>query len=226
MANLLTAILNILIFSHITFIPSVTALNKAEQLAKKDLEALHEKAPELDQKVLKLAAHAYNHALQNDKVKKPYLTVIDYRLASSKERMWIFDVDKHKLLFHTYVAHGKNSGQRFAKNFSNRNQSKESSLGTYVTKDTYYGGKGLSLNLQGLEHGFNDHAYDRRVVVHGAWYVEENFIKNSGQAGRSWGCPAVGKAMAKPIINTIKGGSVLFAYYPDSKYLASSEYVA
>lgn len=226
MANLLTVLLQILIFSHITFIPPVTAFNTVDELSDKDIEDLHKKAPELDKKVLKLAAYAYNHALQKDKVKKPLLTVIDYRLASSKERMWVFDVDHHKLLFHTYVAHGKNSGQRYAKAFSNKNQSKETSLGTYVTKDTYYGGKGLSLNLQGLEHGFNDNAYDRRVVVHGAWYVEESFIKKAGQAGRSWGCPAVGKAMAKPIINTIKGGSVLFAYYPDSRYLSHSEYVA
>lgn len=226
MANLLTAILNIVIFSHITLITPVKALGKAGRLAKRDLLALEKKAPELNKRVLKLAAHAYNHALANHKVKRPYLTVIDYSLASSKERMWIFDVVKHKLLFHTYVAHGKNSGQRYARNFSNRNQSKESSLGTYVTKDTYYGGKGLSLNLQGLEHGFNDNAYDRRVVVHGAWYVEKNFIKQAGQAGRSWGCPAVGKALAKPIINTIKGGSVLFAYYPDNRYLSHSEYVA
>jgi hypothetical protein len=226
MANLLTAILNILIFSHITFIPPVTASPNEERVSDEDLETLHQKAPKLDKKVLMLAAHAYNHALEKDKVKKPYLTVIDYRLASSEERMWVFDVDNDKLLFHTYVAHGKNTGARFAKNFSNRNQSKESSLGTYVTKDTYYGGKGLSLNLQGLEHGFNDNAYDRRVVVHGAWYVDEKFIKQSGQAGRSWGCPAVGKAMAKPIINAIKGGSVLFAYYPSHDYLAHSDYIA
>ena len=140
--------------------------------------------------------------------------------------MWIFDVQKETLLYNTYVAHGKNSGSVVPNHFSNKSDSKQTSLGTYITRDTYYGSKGLSLNLQGLERGFNDNAYNRRVVVHGAWYVEPQFIKASGQAGRSWGCPAIAPTIAKPVINTIKGGSVLFAYYPDQYYLSHSGYVA
>lgn len=190
------------------------------------LQHLSHKAPELNQKVLKIALMAYKKAADAGAVKKPVLTVIDYSMPSNKQRMWIFDLNKERLLYNTYVAHGKNSGADTPHHFSNKLSSKETSLGTYVTRDTYIGSKGYSLNLQGLERGFNDNAYDRRVVIHGAWYVEPDFIKKSGHAGRSWGCPSIAKTLAKPVINTIKGGSVVFAYYPDSYYLAHSGYAA
>lgn len=186
------------------------------------VQHLSQEAPKLNKKVLTLALTAYNKAAVKGNVKKPVLTVIDYSLPSSKQRMWIFDLKREKLLYNTYVAHGKNSGQTIPNHFSNKPSSKQTSLGTYVTRDTYFGSKGLSLNLQGLEKGFNDNALSRRVVVHGAWYVEPNFIKQSGHAGRSWGCPSVSQSLAKPIINTIKNGSVLFAYYPDKNYLNHS----
>ena len=188
------------------------------------LQHLSQKAPELDKKILKLALVAYKKASTNGTVKKPVLTVIDYSLPSSKQRMWIFDLNKEKLLYNTYVAHGMNSGMSTPHHFSNKSESKETSLGTYVTQDTYMGSKGLSLNLQGLERGFNDNAYNRRVVIHGAWYVEPDFIRKSGRAGRSWGCPSIAKTLAKPVINTIKNGSVVFAYYPDKYYLSHSGY--
>jgi len=186
---------------------------------------LSQKAPQLNQKVLKLALTAYKKASDNGAVKKQVLTVIDYSLPSNKQRMWVFDVNKQQLLYNTYVAHGRNSGNDTPHHFSNKLSSKETSLGTYVTRDTYIGSKGYSLNLQGLERGFNDNAYNRRVVIHGAWYVEPDFIKKSGRAGRSWGCPSIAKTLAKPVINTLKGGSVVFAYYPDSYYLSHSGYV-
>jgi len=186
---------------------------------------LAQKAPELNKKVLTYALTAYQQATKHGDVKKSVLTVIDYSLPSSKQRMWIFDVNKEKLLYNTYVAHGQNSGMNVPHHFSNQSSSKATSLGTFVTKDTYMGSKGLSLNLKGLEKGFNDNAYNRRVVVHGAWYVEPTFIKQTGRAGRSWGCPSVGASMAKPVINAIKGGSVLFAYYPDSNYFSHSRFV-
>lgn len=190
------------------------------------MQHLSYKAPQLNKQVLKLALIAYSKADNNGNVKKPLLTIIDYSLPSSKQRMWIFDVNTERLLYNTYVAHGQNSGNETPHNFSNRSESKQSSLGTYVTNDTYYGSKGLSLNLKGLEKGFNDNAYNRRVVIHGAWYVEPTFIKTTGHAGRSWGCPAIADTIAKPIINTIKGGSVVFAYYPDKYYLSHSAFVA
>jgi hypothetical protein len=185
---------------------------------------LSRKAPQLNKNVLKLALAAYQKANSKGAVKKPVLTVIDYSLPSSKQRMWVFDMSHEKLLYNTYVAHGRNSGVDTPHHFSNQPSSKETSLGTYVTRDTYVGSKGYSLNLQGLEKGFNDNAYSRRVVIHGAWYVEPDFIKRSGRAGRSWGCPSIAKTLAKPVINTIKGGSVVFAYYPDHNYLSHSNY--
>ncbi|MDF1827483.1 MAG: murein L,D-transpeptidase catalytic domain family protein [Legionellaceae bacterium] len=186
---------------------------------------LSQVAPELNTKVLKLALTAYQKALHSGVAKKQILTVIDYSLPSSKQRLWVFDVRKEKLLYHMHVAHGKNSGQTVATHFSNRVESKETSLGAFVTKSTYIGSNGYSLNLQGLEKGFNDHAYKRRVVVHGARYVEPGYIKSVGHAGRSWGCPAIAASLAKPLINAIKDGSVIFAYYPDKKYLATSHYL-
>lgn len=200
--------------------PATTAVAISTQL-----QHLSQKAPQLDKKVLQLALVAYKKASDKGSVKKPVLTVIDYSLPSSKQRMWIFDVRQERLLYNTYVAHGANSGNTIPHHFSNRVMSKETSLGTYITRDTYMGSKGLSLNLQGLERGFNDNAYNRRVVIHGAWYVEPDFIKKAGHAGRSWGCPSIAKTMAKPVINTIKNGSVVFAYYPDKYYLSHSGYL-
>lgn len=187
---------------------------------------LSQKAPQLKKKVLKLALTAYQKARQRGAVKKPVLTVIDYSLPSWKQRMWVFDLKRERLLYNTYVAHGRNSGADVPHHFSNQVSSKQTSLGTYVTKGTYIGSKGYSLNLQGLEKGFNDNAYNRRVVIHGAWYVEPDFIKRSGRAGRSWGCPSIAQTLAKPVINTIKDGSVVFAYYPDKNYLSRSGYIA
>ena len=190
----------------------------------KEVQHLGQKAPQLNKKVLKLALTAYQKASVKGAVKKPLLTVIDYSLPSSKQRMWIFDVRREQLLYNTYVAHGQNSGMTTPNHFSNQPSSKATSLGTFVTKDTYIGSKGISLNLQGLEKGFNDNAYNRRVVIHGAWYVEPDFIKKAGRAGRSWGCPSIAQTIAKPVINTIKGGSVVFAYYPDRNYLSHTGY--
>jgi len=186
---------------------------------------LSKKAPQLRKKVLTLAVMAYQKALTHGNVKKSVLTVIDYSLPSWKQRMWVFDIKTERLLYNTYVAHGKNSGLDIPHQFSNRFSSKQTSLGTYVTKGTYIGSKGYSLNLEGLEKGFNDNAYVRRVVIHGAWYVEPDFIKRSGRAGRSWGCPSIAQTLARPVINTIKGGSIVFAYYPDRNYLSHSGYV-
>ncbi len=189
-----------------------------------EVQHLGSKAPQLNKNVLKLALAAYQKAAVKGTVKKPVLTVIDYSLPSSKQRMWIFDVRKERLLYNTYVAHGQNSGMTIPHQFSNRTSSKQTSLGTYLTRDTYIGSKGYSLNLQGLEKGFNDNAYNRRVVIHGAWYVEPSFIKKAGRAGRSWGCPSIAKTLARPVINMIKGGSIVFAYYPDRNYLSHSGY--
>jgi hypothetical protein len=217
-------IISLLFFANVTAahpaFANPTAINVNNELAH-----LSRTAPSLDKRVLKLALTAYENASEKGAVKKPVLTVIDYSLPSSKQRMWIFDVKSEKLLYNTFVAHGQNSGMNVPNHFSNTPSSKATSLGTFITRDTYIGSKGYSLNLQGLEKGFNDNAYSRRVVMHGAWYMEPTFIKKAGRAGRSWGCPSIAQTMAKPVINTIKNGSVIFAYYPDRNYLSHSGYL-
>jgi hypothetical protein len=237
MNSLLTLISTVILTSNITssaptfanVLPGSTATAAVNIVARTDvstqLQHLSTKAPQLNKNVLKLALTAYKNADKRGAVKKPVLTVIDYSLPSNKQRMWVFDVRNERLLYNTYVAHGKNSGVNSANHFSNRESSKESSLGTYITKDTYIGHKGYSLNLQGLDRGFNDNAYNRRVVIHGAWYMEPDFIKKAGRAGLSWGCPAIAQTLAKPVINTIKNGSVIFAYFPDKYFLSHSGYL-
>lgn len=223
MNTLLTLISTVILTTNIT--SSVPSFAQTGPTVTTQFQHLSNKAPQLNKQVLKLALTAYTNANKRGAVKKPVLTVIDYSLPSNKQRMWVFDVRNERLLYNTYVAHGKNSGVNVAKHFSNRESSKESSLGTYITKDTYIGHKGYSLNIQGLDRGFNDNAYNRRVVVHGAWYVEPDFIKKSGRAGLSWGCPAIAATLAKPLINTIKNGSVIFAYFPDKNFLSHSGYL-
>lgn len=198
-----------------------TRLNKIQE----EFICLGKQAPTINTKALKLALTAYQKASEDGDVKNPILTVIDFSLPSNQQRMWVFDLQKDRLLYNTYVAHGRNSGDDVPNRFSNQPSSKASSLGTYVTSSVYIGANGYSLNLEGIEPGFNDNAYSRRVVIHGAWYVEPDFIRKAGHAGRSWGCPAVANTVAKPLINTIKNGSVLFAYYPDNYYLSHSNYV-
>jgi hypothetical protein len=150
------------------------------------------------------------------------LTICDFTKSSNDYRFWIIDLNQKKVLFHTYVAHGQGSGDEFARAFSNREDSHQSSLGFYVTGDTYDGEHGLSLRLHGMDHGFNSAAYDRGIVVHGADYVNRNFIAGNQRLGRSWGCPAVPAHLSSAIINTIKDGTCLFVYYPQKNYLKRS----
>jgi hypothetical protein len=135
----------------------------------------------------------------------------------------VIDLQNLKLLFNTYVAHGRNSGKEFANKFSNNPESNMSSLGFYITKQSYNGEHGLSLRLEGEEKGINDNAASRAIVIHCADYVSEATIKALGYIGRSLGCPALPKKYTKPIIETIKDGSCLFVYSPSKKYLSNSE---
>ena len=155
----------------------------------------------------------------------PILTIIDYSLPSSEKRLWIFDLNQKKLLFHTYVAHGLRSGERLTNYFSNKNDSKASSLGVYRTEQSYYGREGLTLRLEGLDRGFNDNAMHRYIVMHGGWYVSEPFIKKYGRPGRSWGCPALPVNLSRDIINTIKDQSLFIAYYPDDQWFQKSKFL-
>lgn len=153
------------------------------------------------------------------------LTIIDYSLPSNKKRLWIFDLQQKTLLFHTYVSHGIKSGVTNTAFFSNQVNSKATSLGVYTAEKAYYGRHGLSLKLHGKERHHNDRAYQRAIVMHGAWYMDERFIKKYGRPGRSWGCPAIPLNFVKPIINTIKGGSLFVVYYPGYKWQTKSNYL-
>ncbi|WP_298299107.1 murein L,D-transpeptidase catalytic domain family protein [Hydrotalea sp.] len=150
------------------------------------------------------------------------LTIIDFSLPSSQKRLFVINLLKGKLLYHTYVAHGKNSGKLMATHFSNRPNSYESSLGFYVTENTYRGKHGFALRLNGLESGINDNAFNRGIVIHSAPYASEKFIQAQGYLGRSEGCPALPPKIAPAIIQTIKNGSCVFAYSSGKHYLAAS----
>jgi hypothetical protein len=153
------------------------------------------------------------------------MTIADFSQPSTKKRLYVIDMDAKKILYHTYVAHGRNSGKEQAKFYSNKPSSYKSSPGFYVTENSYYGSNGYSLRLEGLERGINDNADRRAIVLHGADYVNENFIRQQGYIGRSQGCPAVPSQMAEPIINTIKNGTCLFIYTPVPSYAKNSKLI-
>ena len=153
---------------------------------------------------------------------KAIISICDFSLASTENRLWIIDLIKKKVLFNTYVAHGQGSGDDMATSFSNEENTHKSSLGFYVTGDTYDGEHGTSLRLMGMDQGFNDAAYDRGIVVHGAKYVCNKFVSNNQRLGRSWGCPAVPEKLSLSIINTIKEGTCLFIYSPVIQYLQTA----
>jgi hypothetical protein len=156
---------------------------------------------------------------------KNILTVVDFSKSSTENRLWVIDLDAKKLLINDYVAHGQGSGNEFATAFSNNANSHQSSLGFYVTADTYIGKHGQSLRMHGMDKGYNCAAYDRAVVVHGANYVSNDFVAGQKRLGRSWGCPAVSNELAPKFINLIKDRTVLFVYYPEAKYLSSSQWL-
>jgi hypothetical protein len=155
--------------------------------------------------------------------KEGLITICDLSQSSRRKRLYLIDLNECKLLLNTYVAHGKNSGGEYARNFSNKPESLQSSLGFYRTKTTYYGGHGLALTISGLEPGFNDKAERRKIVVHGSQYIGDNYRRWGKFMGRSFGCPAVPMKQSKILINTIKDGSCLFIYHPSKIYLKGSK---
>lgn len=182
------------------------------------LEQLH-----LSKAAFDYAIKGYELLLSSEKIKNDdIISIIDFSLPSDAKRLFVIDLKNRKLLFNTYVSHGRNSGQKNAKTFSNQPESFKSSLGFYVTSDTYNGKHGYSLRLEGEEPGFNDNAMERGIVMHSAYYVNEEIVKKQGYAGRSLGCPAVPENVYKPIIEKIKSGSVLFMYSSDKYYLTHS----
>lgn len=180
----------------------------------------------LDTTVLDLALGAASCAMRAGVVDRPRtLTVIDYSRPSTDKRLWVLDLETRELLYEELVAHGEGTGANLARNFSNRPDSHQTSLGLFVTDTTYVGRNGYSLRLDGLDAGVNDRARERAIVMHGAPYVSETFVKANGRLGRSWGCPAVSDAVARKLIDRVKGGGLVFAYYPDPQWLETSKFL-
>jgi hypothetical protein len=173
----------------------------------------------LDYNIFKQAIEGYNSI---ELTNKKLLSIIDYSKPSTEKRFFIIDVENHKLLYQTLVAHGKKSGYVNATKFSNKIGSYKSCLGFYRTGNSYFGIRGYSLQLEGLEKGINDNARLRGIIIHGANYVDERLANGNGVIGRSWGCPAVSKKLSKEIINLLRGGSLLYIYADDELYKEKS----
>jgi hypothetical protein len=177
----------------------------------------------LDLNVFRYALIGYYNLKRRDAIRKRgIISIIDYRKSSNEKRFYVIDLIKKKVLYHTLVAHGRHSGEIYATHFSNEPGSLKSSLGFFVTGNTYDGDHGYSLYLYGKEKSFNDKARERRIIVHGAYYVRKSFIEENGRIGRSQGCPALPAGPHIDIIDSIVGGTCLFQFYDDKNYLAKS----
>ncbi|PWB20000.1 murein L,D-transpeptidase catalytic domain family protein [Flavobacterium sp. HTF] len=172
--------------------------------------------PEL--KIFSEALKGFYLLKERGAIQKDILTLIDFSLSSNTKRLWVIDLSSNTILFQSLVAHGRNTGEEFASAFSNSNSSFKSSLGFYATGEIYQGKHGASLRLDGLERGVNDNARERGVVVHGADYVSESFIRNHKRLGRSQGCPALPVELTNEIIQTIKNKSCLYIYHPSRSF--------
>lgn len=202
-------------------VPVVTAQDPNAAL----LQRLHRLAPDADPGVLALALEARACAARSgDAMASPRLAVLDYTRPSTQPRMWVFDLEREALLYTEHVAHGRGSGENFATAFSNRDESHQTSLGLFATADTYDGGNGYSLRMDGLEPGINDNARERLIVMHGAPYVDPAQALRQGRLGRSFGCPALRPQVAREVIDTLKQGQLLFAYADEAEWLSGSRY--
>ena len=176
--------------------------------------------------VLELALSTARCAQQSLPVANPrLLTLIDYSRPSTTRRLWVIDIETGRVLFEELVAHGRASGGNLTSHFSNEPGSLASSLGLFLTGETYVGSNGYSLRLEGLEEGVNHRAFERAIVMHGAPYVDDVLARKQGRIGRSWGCPALREAIARDVIDTVRGGGVIFSYYPDEKWLTTSRFL-
>ncbi|PJA09434.1 MAG: hypothetical protein COX70_01790 [Flavobacteriales bacterium CG_4_10_14_0_2_um_filter_32_8] len=184
---------------------------------------IHEEQINLDAFEIALKGY-FSLLLDNELGNTKYLTIIDMSLSANAERFFVIDMETQQLVFKSLVAHGRNSGEEFASHFSNNEQSYQTSIGFYKTAETYDGKKGFSLKLDGLEYS-NSNARDRGIIIHGAEYVSEQFVKNNTRLGRSLGCPSLPMDTFKKAIEFLKEGSCLFIYYPQKYYLSKSKFV-
>ena len=188
-------------------------------------QRIHAQAPNIGMRAITTSLEAYRHVRAEKLTDRPLVTIVDYSLPSARRRLAVADVTTGKVLFYTYVAHGKGSGLDYATRFSNRPGTDASSLGVFLTAGTYYGKHGYSLRLRGLDPKFNGDAYRRDIVVHSAWYVSKAFAQKYGRMGRSWGCFALSRTVEGAIVHLIQGATVLVGYFPDPQWLHSSAFL-
>lgn len=202
----------------------VTEINSAKALNGEIYASVNLSEIGLSRDVFDLAIKGLKKLDTEGKLNNPNIvTIADYSQSSNKKRLYVIDLKNRKLLFNTYVAHGRNTGDEYARSFSNVEGSFKTSLGFYITEQPIVGSHtGFSLLIEGVEKGINDLAVKRAIIIHAAEYATENFIKKYGRLGRSYGCPSVPPELNKPIINAIKGGSCLFLYNPDKDYISKS----
>ena len=180
----------------------------------------------LSREAFEKAMQGYNYLLASGKIiNQDIISIIDFSLPSDKKRLFVIDLKEGELVYNTFVAHGKRSGTKLATQFSNKKESNKSSLGFYVTGETYNGHHGYSLRLEGEEKGINDNALNRGIVMHSASYVDEKIIEGQGYIGRSLGCPAIPSNVYKQVIGTIRNGTCLFIYSPDKYYASHSKII-
>lgn len=239
MRNLLLPISIGLLCTSFTIVPPATdgarpehradvTITRMESIPPNKAEAIYEETglceAGLSREAFEYAWKGYETLQQDHQLRNTqYLSICDFSQSSKQKRLYVIDITTHELVINTWVAHGMNSGGEYASQFSNKSESLQSSLGFFVTADTYTGKNGYSLRLLGQEKGINDKAYDRTIVIHGADYVNESRLKAGMWMGRSWGCPAVSRKEAATLINTIRNGTCFFIYHPSRNYLLHSK---
>ena len=182
-------------------------------------------APGINKQALQHAVAAMQCAVNNGAEPAQRLAVIDYSQPSSARRLWVFDLQRNRLLLRDFVAHGRMSGENYAERFSNRVGSYQTSLGLFRTEESYQGKHGYSLRMDGLEPGVNDRARERAIVIHAAAYVDPRLVRTQGRIGRSLGCPAVRPEVGRMVVDQLKGGQYLFAWHPDRRWLPNNHYL-
>jgi hypothetical protein len=193
-------------------VSSIPSSDSNIEMVYRSLNANNFELPNLES--FKEALKGFYKLKEEGLIQKDILTLVDFSMSSNDKRLWVIDMDTKTILYNSLVAHGKNTGEEYANSFSNSNSSFKSSLGFYVTGETYNGKHGMSLKLDGIEKGINDNARERGVVMHAANYVSNTFIKCNKRLGRSLGCPAIPEESLKAIVNTIKNKTCLFIYHP------------
>ncbi|MEO0060169.1 MAG: hypothetical protein RLZZ312_1816 [Bacteroidota bacterium] len=212
-----------LLTTNFQFADEPTVLSNAENLYY-SLNHKSESLPKIE--TFTNALSGFYNLKSRGLVSNNILTIIDFSLSSASKRLWVIDLSSNKILLNSLVAHGINSGLEFANSFSNQGSSNKSCLGFFVTGEKYIGKNGLSLKLDGLEKGTNDHARSRSVVVHGAYYANSDILQTQNYLGRSQGCPAVPQKINKKLIELIKNKSCLYIYHPSQKFSKKSKSVS